>query len=133
MEEFLHVEPLSPLRIEDPSETTAVSTENSDPNPSVEAVSLEYTTGEVTCPTSDVSVSSPQSGSCRQSLSTLLVDHTPCITHTAGSKQSIHKARLLTSSECLAMLEEKEMKKKKAQQRQKEREQKNKRKEEEAK
>ena len=70
-------------------------------------------------------------------LSALLVEHTPKISHAAGPKHPIPKARLLTSSDCLAMLEEKEMKKKKAlvekEQRRKEREQKKKLKEEETK
>jgi len=59
-----------------------------------------------------ISVSMSASASGKKSLSDLLVEHTPNITR--NSTQSLPKARLLTSAECLAMLEEKEMKKKKA-------------------
>ena len=65
--------------------------------------------------TSDNSSTSPQASSLDNSsssaLSQLLVDYTPQVTPIATSKKP--RARLLTSDDCLRMLNEKEAKKKK--------------------
>ena len=71
----------------------------------------------------------------KKSLSDILVEHTPRVTGAVDSEKP--KARLLTSAECLAMLQKKELKKQKAleekEQRRKEREEKKKLREEESK
>ena len=70
-------------------------------------------------------------------LSKVFVDHTPQVAPVSLSKRSKPKARLLTSAECLKMLQEKEAKKKQQleekERRRKEREEKKKLREEEAK
>ena len=80
----------------------------------------------------------PSPGSKNSSaLSKVLVDYTPQVTPVSLSKRSKPKARLLTSAECLKMLQEKENKKKQQleekERKRKEREEKKRIREEEAK
>ena len=120
-----------------PSATQLVTSASTQPSASTPPSATRSVMSASTPPLATQSVTSAQIPTRASPLSALLVEHTPKISHAAGPKHPIPKARLLTSSDCLAMLEEKEMKKKKAlaekEQRQKEREQKKKLKEEEAK
>ena len=92
---------------------------------------------EISTPTSQVISSemisaSNSTTSAKKSLSDVLVEHTPKIVHNSASdlEKVLSKTRLLTSADCFATLQEKEMKKKKAleekEQKRKEREEKKK-------
>ena len=115
------------------------------PNPSTSpTASSKVTSTNASTPTSQVISSKMTSASnsttlAKKSLSDVLVEHTPKIVHYSASdlEKALPKARLLTSADCFATLQEKEMKKKKAleekEQKRKEREEKKKFREEELK
>ena len=63
---------------------------------------------------SEMTLASNSTTSAKKSLSDVLVKHTPKIIHNSASEKVLPKARLLTSADCFATLQEKEMKKKKA-------------------
>ena len=119
-----------------------ISTRNPLTSPTVSIEATYANTGNISTPTSqhissEMTPPSNSTTSAKRSLSDLLVGHTPQIIHNSASEKVLPKARLLTSAECLATLQEKEMKKKKAleekEQKRKEREEKKKLREEELK
>ena len=62
---------------------------------------------------SEMTSASNSTTSAKKSLSDVLVEQTPKIVHNSASEKVLSKARLLTSADCFATLQEKEMKKKK--------------------
>lgn len=148
VDKFSHIQPLSPLNVfestdemveasstdlgEKVSDTTEQSEIAKNIPTEVVNVNCRETRNDVIISQGDEDVYKDNSV-----LSKMLVDHTPQVTPISLSKRPKPKARLLTSADCLKMLQEKEDKKKQRleekERKQKEREEKKKFREEEAK
>ena len=95
-----------------------ISTPNFSTSPTVSSEVTHTNAGNISAPTSqfissEMTPPSNSTTSANRSLLDLLVDHTQII-HNSVSEKVLPKARLLTSTECFATLQEKETKRKKA-------------------